>query len=144
MKDFGIVCLGIIIGGLIFYSFDLATNTSTSKLAIYRDTIYKVITPEPIVIEKVQTKIKYIRDTIIQTKPFIASMDTIVKRDTIKCYYTFPENLISMRIARAQDTLITHTINFSQNTIKKSPWWYDPLLIFGGFVTGYTIKSMEK
>ncbi len=144
MKEFGMICLGIIIGVLIFCSFNLITNTSSSKIEIYRDTVYKVIKPEPIIIEKVKTKIRYLKDTVILTKPFIASLDTIVKHDTIKCYYTFPENLLSMHIARSQDTLITHTINFSQNTIKKSPWWYDPLLLFGGFVTGYTIKSMEK
>lgn len=143
MKDLGIALLGVLIGILISMLVFDGIDTYKSETKIVRDTIVQVVTPEPIEIEKVKTKIKYIRDTVIKTQAFVASLDTIIKRDTIRCYYAFPDNLLSLRIAREQDTLITHQINYTQQTIKKSPWWHDPLIILGGVISGYAIKSME-
>ncbi len=144
MKEIGNIGIGVIVGLLLFYTFGNETGKEVTSLSIIRDTIVQVVTPEPIIIEKVKTKIRYHRDTIIQTKPFIASLDTIVKHDTIKCYYAFPDNLLSLHIAQTEDTIITHQIKLTHTSIASDPWWHEPLYILGGVISGYAIKSMEK
>ncbi len=144
MKEVTIAFAGVIIGLLLFYIFANEPPGNQGDVRIIRDTIIEIVTPEPIILENVKTEIRYIRDTIIQTRPFVATIDTIIKRDTVRCYYTFPDNILSMHIARQQDTIITHHINFNQSSIAKRPWWQDPLIILGGIISGYAIKSMEK
>ncbi len=144
MKELSLTLLGILLGMLLFYTFSSRYESDSTEIKITKDTIVKIITPEPIVIEKVKTKIHFIRDTIIQTRPFVASVDTIIKRDTIRCFYTFPENLLSLKINQPQDSIITHHIQLTQTSVKRNSWWHDPLLILGGIISGYVIKSMEN
>jgi hypothetical protein len=144
MKEIIIAIASVIIGLLLFYIFANESSENQGDVRIIRDTIVEIVTPEPIIIEKAKTKIRYVRDTIIQTRPFVATIDTIIKHDTVRCFYTFPDNILSLHIARQQDTIITHHNNFTQSSIAKRPWWQDPLIILGGVVSGYAIKSMEK
>lgn len=69
------------------------------------DTITIIKPVERIVVSKAKPKIIYQRDTIIQTKPFVATLDTIVSKDTIEAEYKFPENIIDLRISRSADTI---------------------------------------
>jgi hypothetical protein len=104
-----------------------------------RDTILQVLPAEPIIIEKSVAKVKYIRDTIIQTQPFIEQLDTIIKYDTIRLGFQFPENYFSLEYRKHPDTLKTEIIT---RTIEKNPkWWEEPVYFISGFIIGYIIKK---
>ncbi len=104
-----------------------------------RDTILQVLPAEPLIIEKAVAKVEYIRDTIIQTQPFIAHVDTIIKFDTIRLGYQFPENYFSFELRKSPDTLKTEII--TKEIQKKSRWWEGPVYFIGGFLLGNIIKK---
>ncbi|HOV92822.1 MAG TPA: hypothetical protein PLC04_07075 [Candidatus Kapabacteria bacterium] len=104
-----------------------------------RDTIMQVLPTKPIIIEKTIAKVKYVRDTVIQTQPFIAHLDTVIKYDTIRLGYQFPENYFSLEYRKHPDTLKTEIIT---RTIEQKPkWWEEPAYFIGGFIIGYIIKK---
>lgn len=104
-----------------------------------RDTILQVLPSEPIIIEKAIANVKYIRDTIIETQPFEAKFDTIVKYDTIRLGFQFPENYFSLEYRKHPDTLKTEI--FTNTVEKKQKWWEEPVYFISGFVIGYVIKK---
>ncbi len=114
-------------------------NIEKSSNDIIYDTIYKYERPKIIEIQQAKPKIKYIRDTIITTKPFIAQIDTIVKKDTVQIFYTYPENLLSMKINQTNDsTMIIKQIDYRE---KERSWWETPALIISGILVGYIITK---
>jgi len=132
----------IIIGFLLTYFGNQYFPKNEFTNVILRDTIIKTITSEPIILEKVKMKIVYRADTIIQTAPFTASIDTIIVRDTLNAVYKFPENLFSMSLRRPQDTIKT-IYQVSVPVVKCE--WYDKLLYFvAGALSGGLIISITK
>jgi len=124
---------------LILLIFSHKHNEPIIQEKQIRDTILQVIPAEPIIIEKTIAKITYIRDTIIQTQPFVAQLDTVIKYDTIRMGYQFPENYFSLEYRKHPDTLKTEIIT---RTIEKKPkWWEEPAYFIGGFILGYFIKK---
>ncbi len=105
---------------------------------IIYDTIVKTIEAKPIVVEKVKTKVKYIRDTIICEKPFVAELDTISSGDTIVAQFYFPEKEISLRITRAADTLRIPT-PIAKVESKQTNWWEKPLFFLSGLALGWLV-----
>ena len=127
---------------LLFLIFLICNRTSQEPIIQekqIRDTILQVLPAEPIIIEKSIAKVKYIRDTIIQTQPFIAQLDTIIKYDTIRLGFQFPENYFSLDYRKHPDTLKTEII--TQTVAKKPNWWEEPAYFIGGFIIGYIIKK---
>lgn len=102
---------------------------------IYHDTIYKTDTfkiikyNKPIIIKDTVSinRIVYIKDTIIETKPFIASLDTAVKSegiDTISLKYHFPEHIFAISVLKTADT--NYIIkNDKIRTIEKEKMFYE-------------------
>ncbi|MFA6571227.1 MAG: hypothetical protein WCT77_08315 [Bacteroidota bacterium] len=137
-----------IIAYMIFSRFksaeDSSTYTGITKTQIIYDTIIKTIPSKPIIINKVKTKLVKVKDTVIQTEPFAASIDTIVNTDTIKALYEFPENLMSLRINKKPDSLLLQRITVFQPVEKKVDWWEKPALFLGGAIIGLTIGVAIK
>ena len=108
------------------------------KMTTVHDTI--TVQPAPIVIEKVRAKLIYKRDTIIKTAPFVATVDTVYKRDTIMVSYSYPENEMNMAIRLATDTVYNEvkTIAISNN---KNDWWHTPAAAAGGLLLGIIISK---
>ena len=150
-KDFKyILCIlaVFLVAYMIFSKFnseeDSSIYTGIAKTQIIYDTIIKTIPAKPIIINKVKTKLVKVRDTIIQTEPFAASIDTIVNTDTIKALYEFPENLMSFRINKKPDSLLLQRITVLQPVEKKVDWWEKPAVFLGGVIIGLTIGVAIK
>ncbi len=105
------------------------------------DTI--TIVQEPIVIEKIKPKLIYKSDTVIQTHPFTAWVDTIYKLDTIQVRYDYPENEMKLAIRMATDTVYKER-EIVVSELQKEPWWEDPLIATGGLVLGYLLSNTSK
>lgn len=90
----------IIIFALLIFDFQ---ETQNSK--IITDTLYIEYQAEPIEIIKYKPKIIYLKDTLIETKPFRAEVDTTLDMDTITASYIFPENEFNLNLKQKKDTL---------------------------------------
>jgi hypothetical protein len=111
---------------------------------IKRDTVLIVKQAEPIVIEKAKTKIVYTRDTIIQTQPFIAVVDTIIKKDTVYAKFEFPANNFDLWIKKKPDSTLIQTITITKEITKDRPWWEASAFTLGGAVIGFVLGKTIK
>jgi len=136
MKDIILVILALLIGMAItkVYYPNQIINHTTDTLTIVQ---------EPIVIEKLKPKLIYKSDTIIQTRPFTAVVDTIYKYDTIQVRYDYPENEMQIAIRMATDTVYNKKEIITIES-QKEPWWEDPLIATGGLVLGYLLSNTSK
>jgi len=112
--------------------------------SIQIDTVIKIIEREPIVLEKIKTKIIKQKDTIITSYPFIAKVDTVLKRDTIKVRYEYPQNLLSLNIERYTDTLALQKFLITEMIKVESPWWEAPAYVAAGTLIGFVLVSSFK
>lgn len=116
--------------------------TATTVLRI--DTVTKVIEHEPIYV-KAPAVVRYERDTItqtdtiIQTRPFVASLDTIIKRDTLGVEYRFPQHSFAVAFRRAADSVRIETKTITLTRQEHRPWWIDALTHVGAGAVGFVI-----
>lgn len=104
-----------------------------------RDTVRLTVPQEPIVI-KAKPIIKYIKDTVILTKPFVAKLDTIYKHDTIKVSYEYPANVMDILMKKRPDTVIQYTL--TREIYKQRSIYVDVLTHLGATVVGLGIGWM--
>jgi len=142
-----ILALGLLIIVLLL-SFFLGRSSKncndTVQTIIKIDTVIVVKKAEPIIIEKAKTKIVYTRDTIIQTQPFIAVVDTIIKKDTVYAKFEFPANNFDLWIKKKPDSTLIQTITITKEIIKDRPWWEASAYSLGGAVIGFLFGKTVK
>lgn len=136
-----------LIGGIIGWILKPCPCENTPLAASVRiDTVTKVIEHEPI---HIVAKARVVRDTITekdtvyQVRPFVASLDTIVGRDTASIRYTFPRNEFSLLLKQAPDSVRYETRTISMTTHERRPWWIDALTHVGAGTLGYVIGSIR-
>ncbi|MDQ1266267.1 MAG: hypothetical protein QG635_1419 [Bacteroidota bacterium] len=108
------------------------------------DTVIKSIPQEPLIINKVKTKIEYKHDTIIITKPFMAHLDTIICHDTVRAEYEFPANEFSLLIRKKPDTSRVERITVYSTIDKNTSWWQEALYFVSGSIIGILISNGVK
>jgi hypothetical protein len=106
------------------------------------DTITLVKPVEKVVIRRAKPKIIFRRDTIIQTHPFVVSIDTAVQRDTISLQYRYPENILDLSISSVPDTFKVPKIVYSFDK-KKERWWEKPAIFVLGTAFGYLLCKIK-
>lgn len=128
---------------LVFVIIQTCRRNSIERVEVVKyDTIEIVKPVERIVIQRAKPKIKILRDTIIETKPFIAELDTIVKSDTVSAKYTFPENIFEFQISRKADTFRIPKLVFAKQNRKED--WLDKIgTLVVGVSLGYLIAKIK-
>jgi len=116
----------------------------TVQTVLKRDTVIIVKQSEPIVIEKAKTRIVYTKDTVLLTKPFVAIIDTIVKKDTVFAKFEYPLNSFDLWIKRKPDSTMIQTITITKEVIKERPWWEASAYTLGGAVLGFVLGKSIK
>lgn len=140
MKTIDIIIIAIIVA--ILTIMVNRTNKDEIPNEIQRDTITRIIERKPTIIDKKRASIRIKKDSLIQTKPFIARIDTFHKHDTISLAYDYPENTFSMTYSHKPDT--TTTIREKQITEKERSWYEAPLYILSGAAIAEIIRSIFK
>lgn len=109
------------------------------------DTLYK----ERIVKDTFQVpgKITYLRDTIIQTKPFEVRFDTVIyktkyKTDTLHLKYNFPENKFTYSSSQIDSLLEIHKDTLKEKTIIEEKSFFDKfkdalIYLIIGLISGF-------
>lgn len=132
------LALGFLLGYTI-NSFSKKSIPAAGRSVIERDTVVKLIKSEPVIIEKIKPEIHYLRDTIIETKPFIARIDTVILRDTVMAEYIFPQNLLSMKLSRGSDSLRVEQLNSVEYLEDEKEWWELPAYVLAGVILGFLL-----
>ena len=91
-------------------------------------------------IEKIKAKLIYKRDTVIQTRPFTAAIDTVMKSDTVYLRYDFPENLFALKISPKKDSIVIPQI-IQQEVKSERKWWEIPVSVLSGIAIGVIISK---
>lgn len=114
------------------------------EVSIVTDTIKELILRPQITIKDTGS-IVYRVDTVIITKPFVATLDTIAKGDSIAIAYYFPENLFDLNIRFKPDEKITikEYITITKEIEKEEAWWIKPCYVAGSLVLGYGLGSIK-
>ena len=107
--------VGSIAFALLFLSSCSWFCPNSSKITITKDSVITEIRRDTVFI-KTKPEIHYTNDTIIQTKPFVWQIDTVMKRvfhnktiyDTLKIMYSFPDNNFQLQSKSSKDTLWKH------------------------------------
>ena len=120
-------------------------NTYITDTRVVKDTVTKIVERQPIYISTA-AKVEYVRDTILhkdtiyQTKAFIAKLDTAVAKDTLSVQYAFPQHTFSVALRRAADSIQyeTKTVYVPVPSDKK-PWLEYLGAAAVGFGAGYIV-----
>jgi len=138
-----LILLGMILGLIV--SLNITGNPFRTNPVIKTetvttiDTIYHTLPSDTITIEKMYAKRVYIRDTIIETRPFVATIDTVIMNDTIRMGYSFPENYFSLQYRSGVEEIPIPYTTIIETKIRKRAWWELPVAIVGGGLVGYAI-----
>lgn len=139
--------LAALIGGTIAWFVKPCPCESIPLAASVKiDTVTKVIDHEPI---HIVAKARVVRDTvtqkdtIYQVRPFIASIDTVVGRDTASIRYAFPQHEFSLLLKQAADSVRYETRTITLTSYEKREWWIDALTHLGVGALGYAIGTVR-
>jgi len=142
------IIVSLLIGlfsGSYFFPRIVNKNVFKKDTLFSKDTLINYI-DKPRLIVKTKAELIYIKDTIIETKPFIASLDTIIK-DTIGIKYYFPNNhfLLDIRYKPDEIKIVTQTITIE---VEKHNTFFDtymekPLYIAGSLLAGYGLGRIK-
>lgn len=128
-----------IISSILFTKL-LISNSDTGDIryVIERDTVI-VNQREVIEVDRIVPKIVVKRDTIIKTMPFVATIDTVICRDTVFLRYDFPENLFSMKLSPAADSIKIEKIYEYKE--KEFTWLEKATMFAAGFGIAFLISK---
>jgi hypothetical protein len=143
-KYFLCLMIGIIIGCFVYYCFSKNSPRIIDNKIVFRDTLFEVKQSEPIIITKYKTKVEYQSDTIIETKPFIAFIDTVIVKDTVRASFDFPEKTFSLKINPSQDTVLKERLYINSLIKTDEVWWHKPALCILSLCGGYLLGRVTK
>lgn len=125
---------------------------STSKTSVTENVT--ILPPETLYVDKVQaqirwrTKVKYDTvtntyyevDTVFETRPFTACMDTVIGCNRFQADYNYPENTFNnISVVTCPDTVITYDTVTTILTDDRR-WEYAGYGLLGGFILGTLAK----
>lgn len=130
---------------------EIKTITKYNKIIdtlIIRDTIKLVTYHKPIkIIDTVKVdKFTIVKDTIIETKPFIVEIDTNLQRqgiDSINVKFHYPQRIFEIAVQKTADTTFYYNQKVIRNIEKEKEfyetWGFGALTGFVGLVVGILI-----
>lgn len=141
-----IVMLIAIIGLSIYIGMKEPEVKIVYQDRITRDTItHWIEQPNDTIVIRAKSHTIYLTDTIIETRPFIAQLDTIIERDTVFVSYQYPAELFRLQIKRAADSIPIRYITIETlMEVNSELWWEKPLYAAGGLVIGYGFGRLSQ
>lgn len=99
---------------------------NSTQTTITRDSVITEIRRDTVIFHS-KPELHYTSDTIIQTRPFVWQIDTIMKRvynnktifDTLKIMYSFPDNKFQYQSKSSLDTLWKHYERIKETQLKE-------------------------
>lgn len=79
-----------------------------------------------------------ILDTTYSTRPFVATLDTVIDNDTASLMFRYPSMMFAMELKRHPDTTTRTTVTEQQQPAPRSMWDDVPIAL-GGFIIGFLV-----
>lgn len=130
MRVVSITLISIALVVVIYFALQSPWKSNQNSIIYRIDTVIQIIPKKEIEIIEAKPKIHFVHDTIIQTKPFVAIVDTIILRDTLYAKYHFPENLMSVNLRTSGDTIRLPQITIEKEHFERN--WYEIWAALGG------------
>lgn len=145
ITSISILCIATAVTAIVMTLNRCNSQSQIAGIETKTDTIVIVRPAEPVVITKAKTKIVKTCDTVFQSTGFVARLDTIIMRDTIKAEFSYPDNLLSLCVSRKPDSTIIENRTVKIETASRSSGtWEKVLYALGGFAGGYILKSLTS
>lgn len=112
-----------------------------------------ILPPDTVVVVRYKAKIIYrdiyhndtLVDTLIETKPFMAVMDTTIGCKHVKVEYLFPENeFTNLQVVTCPDTVIVTDTVIKQTVSATGTFWDDLKNIGLGFIGGFIVGAASR
>lgn len=137
------------VAGMIFgerYASGSKQVIKDTELKIVTDTLTHIIERRPVYITG-KARVEYVydtlysKDTVFQTKAFVAKLDTAISKDTVGIQYAFPQQTFSVVLRRAADSIRYETKTvYVTNTVRERPWLEYIGAAAIGMAAGYTMS----
>ncbi len=149
MNKYLISCITlVVVAGMFFLGRCTSEKEIQYVTKVEKDTTEKIIEKpaDPLELNKAKAKIVYIKeiDTLIVTKPFVASVDTIIRKDTVFVSYNLLDNTFDFHLKPHPDSLRIQTITITTEKLKETPWWETTLYALSGFAVGAIAGKIVK
>jgi hypothetical protein len=146
MKQILFISLLSLLAGALIYHILLPEKAENVRIIknIVRDTVFQIEYREPIIIEKAKAEIVYRSDTVYVTQSFSATLDTVVKYDTVFVRYDFPEHLINLSIKHKADTNAIAEIIVENKVVESQSTWETVLIAIASVVIGFLLGNSSK
>lgn len=128
----GIIVLVMLLLGVAIGYFALRPDPTViykPYVETKRDTVQQVVeVPKEVIRIRQVATVRYVHDTlstmdtIYSTTAFIASLDTIVKKDTLNISYSFPQNIFDVAYHPSPDSIITNSIDVIRYIPREKAW----------------------
>lgn len=132
------------------FSSGLYINKPQTVKVQYRDTIQietsHVITKPAVYIRDTARIIEYKTDTVLQTPPFTACLDTVYNGDSLQQCFEFPAMTFLFNYKFKPDT-VKYTIRIPEvktQIIENTNWWKIGGGLVLGLATGYIVKDLTN
>jgi len=137
---------------LVVLALRMCDTPSTNKTSVTEN--ITILPPETLYVDRVQaqirwrTKVKYDTvtntyyevDTVFETRPFTACMDTVIGCNRFQAEYNYPENTFNnISVVTCPDTVITHD-TVTTIVADEKRWEYVGYGFLGGFILGVIAK----
>lgn len=138
---------------------------SAATVQIIRDTIIREVPRPMVVVRYLPARVKVIaqppgvppvqwidssnsdtaasRDTLT-ARPFTATADTIVGRDTVSLAFDFPPPRLSLVMRPGPDSIRTVYQTQTISITQPQPWYLDVAKIAGSFLIGYGLRAATE
>ncbi len=130
---------GLIIGFMLKKEHGFTIYKHMKDIITLHDTVVHVIKQEPLRLHKIKAKIEKKSDSVFETSPFVARLDTLTGKDTIKASYEFPANLFSLEVNRQPDSIKVEKLTKIETVKEEKPWWENAGWFTGGTVVGIIV-----
>ncbi len=162
------VVRAILLVAALYGIFYLGQQNGTPEpiTLIKTDTLTMMVPAQPIIIQNAKAQIEYrdiikwktktetdtivkyregitVVDSLFATKPFTAVFDSVLLNDTVHAEYMFPEDIFSISIRQAPDTMRTKIMTIYRDKIIDEPWWNIPAYIISGVAAGYLLGNTK-
>jgi hypothetical protein len=131
--------VGIILGFMLKKEHGFTIYKPVKEVITLHDTVVHVVTSKPVSIHRAKAKITKQSDSVLKANPFIASLDTLTNKDTIKASYEYPENLFSLEVNRKPDSIRVEKLTKIETIKEEKPWWENAGWFTGGTIVGIIV-----
>lgn len=141
-----VLLLGFVLGWFLKPSSAPKINVSAP---VHIDTVVSFIPSAPVIIQNAKSKLVFVHDTVYSVdsvfsfKSFVASLDTVIKSDTLALSFSFPRMEFGLHLYKKPDSLFTRIMYIDRDVLRDRPWYETPATVLVSALFGFGIGRIR-